>query len=153
MNSLLERAILLAVQNHAGQVDRAGVPYILHPIRVMLAGNTPETQIIGALHDLLEDTALTSEMLTEAGFPLDIVDAVIALTKREQESYEDFIERTIQNPLARKVKLNDLRDNLNLLRLNEVTEADIPRLNRYLRAIQRIKEAENHDAGLLGNRK
>lgn len=143
MRSLLEKAIWLAVQNHAGQTDRAGNPYILHPLRVMLAGKTPESQIVGVLHDLLEDTSVTIDTLLQHGFSQNIIDAVIALTKQESEPYEVFIERTIQNPLARQVKLNDLLDNLNLLRLHKITEEDLPRLNRYLKAIQLVMAAEN----------
>lgn len=143
LNELLEKAILLAVKNHAGQIDRFGAPYILHPLRVMISGNCMETKIVGVLHDLLEDTAVTAEMLLEQGFPPNIVTAVVALTKQKNEHYEAFVERTIQNPLARKVKLNDLYDNLNLLRLKELNEADLARLNRYLKAIQKIQQLEN----------
>lgn len=134
----LERAIALAAEAHAGQVDKAGAPYILHPLRLLLAVDTPEERIVAVLHDVVEDTPWTLEALRAEGFTQEVVDAVEALTKRAGESYEAFIERVAANPLARRVKRADLADNLDLGRLPVVTEADLARLARYRAALARL---------------
>ncbi|HAY21668.1 MAG TPA: GTP pyrophosphokinase [Desulfobacterales bacterium] len=129
--SILEKAILIAVQAHQGQVDKAGVPYILHPLRVLLKLNSETEMIIGVLHDVVEDTTWTLESLKQEGFPTEILEAIDCLTRREGEDYNDFIKRVAGNPLARKVKMRDLEDNMNILRLETITEKDKARLSRY----------------------
>ncbi|MBZ0294874.1 MAG: HD domain-containing protein [Anaerolineae bacterium] len=135
---LLEQAILLAAQAHMGQVDKAGEPYILHPLRVMLSLDTVDERIVGVLHDLIEDTPYTLDDLRQRNFPEEILTALDDLTRRKDESYEEFIERIYPNPLARRVKLADLHDNMNILRLKSITERDIERLERYRRAWHRL---------------
>ena len=132
--NLLERAILIAAQAHQGQIDKAGAPYILHPLRVMLKLNSETEMITGVLHDLIEDTPWTLENLRQEGFPDEILEALDYLTRREGEDYQDFIKRVAGNPLARKVKLADLEDNLNILRFETITEKDKARLTRYHQA-------------------
>lgn len=134
----VERALTIAMEAHRTQVDRYGEPYVLHVLRVGLAGLTAGEQIAGFLHDVVEDCPeWTLSGLRDEGFPEEIVQAVDHLTKRQGEAYEDFIQRAVGHPLARKVKLNDLKDNLNLLRVKGGLDGpDIDRLNRYLRAVQ-----------------
>ena len=134
----LERAIALAAEAHAGQVDKAGAPYILHPLRLLLAVDAPTERIVAVLHDVVEDTLWTLEALRAEGFTREVLDAVEALTRRAGESYEAFIERVAANPLARRVKRADLADNLDLGRLPVVTEADLARLARYRAALARL---------------
>jgi len=129
--NLLEKAILIAVQAHQGQVDKAGAPYILHPLRVMLQLHSETEMIIGVLHDVVEDTTWTLESLKQEGFPAEILEAIDCLTRREGENYDDFIKRVAGNPLAQKVKLADLEDNLNILRFETITGKDMARLIRY----------------------
>jgi len=131
---LLEKAIRIAVEAHAGQKDRYGVPYILHPNRVMQRLGTTEERTVGILHDVVEDTDWTLKRLREEGFPESIVAAIDAVSKREGEDYEAFVRRSAANPLARRVKLADLEDNMDLRRLPEISEKDLPRLQKYLRA-------------------
>ena len=131
----LERAIEIAVKAHAGQVDKAGQPYVLHPLRMMLAVTTPEARLAAVLHDVVEDTAVTLDELRAEGFPASVLEAVDALTKRENEDYEAFIRRVAPNPIAREVKLADLRDNSDLSRIAEPTERDFARVEKYRRAI------------------
>lgn len=107
-----EAAILLATKAHQGQTDRQGLPYILHPLRVMLAGNTEEERIVGVLHDTLEDTQLTERDLIMLDYPQVITDALVLLMHFEGEEYQAYIERLAPNPLARAVKLLDLKDNM-----------------------------------------
>ena len=137
---LLEKAILMAIQAHQGQQDWAGRPYILHPFRAMLSLETEDEMIVAVLHDVVEDTALTLGDLREAGFSEDVLAAVDCLTRRDDETYEEFIERIVPNPLAVRVKQADLVDNMNLLRINgRLAERDMARLNRYLAAWKRLK--------------
>ena len=140
----LERAIELAVEKHKGQRDKACRPYILHLLRVMMRMRTDEERIVAVLHDIIEDAGVSERALLEAGFSREIVDAVVALTRRREpepgESYADFIERAARNPLARRVKLADLEDNMDVTRLDQVTEKDRERLDRYIRSRKRILE-------------
>ncbi|GED25145.1 hypothetical protein BAG01nite_12470 [Brevibacillus agri] len=132
--STLEKAIALAAQAHAGQTDKGGNPYILHPLRVMLNMPTDETKIAAVLHDVLEDTAVTVADLQAAGFSEPVIAAVIALTRREGEAYEDFIRRAKQDAIARQVKLGEIEDNMDLSRILEPTEQDYERRKRYEKA-------------------
>lgn len=129
--STLERAIELAVQHHKGQKDKAGQPYILHPLRVMLRCQGTEAQIVAVMHDLLEDTPVTAEMLREEGFSETVLRALDGVTRRPEESYEQFVARAKGDPLARQVKLADLEDNLDLRRLTRLSGKDLDRLRRY----------------------
>ena len=139
MTGTLERAIAIAAVAHEGQVDKAGSPYVLHPLRMMLAVTTPEARIAAVLHDVVEDTPVTLEQLRAEGFPAAVIEAVEALTKREGEDYEAFIRRVAPNPIAREVKLADLRDNSDLTRIAEPTEKDRARIEKYRRAIATLQ--------------
>lgn len=127
----LEDAIALAVRAHAGQVDKNGQPYILHPLRMMLAVEGDAARMVAVLHDVVEDTPVTLAELRAAGFPAAVVEAVDHLTRRETETYEAFILRVKPHALARQVKRADLRDNMDVLRLAAITDADVERLRRY----------------------
>ena len=138
---ILDRAKAIATSAHEGQVDKAGKPYIEHPMRVMNMGKTVEEKIAGVLHDVVEDSDWTFEMLEKEGIPKDVMDALRCVTKlSEDEDYDHFIERVKPNPLAVKVKLNDLKDNMDITRLGEVTEKDLARLNKYIRAYRQLTE-------------
>jgi (p)ppGpp synthase/HD superfamily hydrolase len=130
--SLLEKAIQIAVRAHAGQKDRAGQPYILHPLRVMARVHTEAEKIVAILHDTVEDTDLSLDDLRAAGFPEEILIAVDCLTKREGEPYDDLIQRAKLNRLAKPVKLADLQDNMDIRRNARITAKDLERFDRYL---------------------
>lgn len=140
--STLERAIVIAAEAHAGQQDKVGEAYILHPLRVMLAVRTPEERTVGVLHDVVEDTSWTLDGLREAGFSNDVVDAVDAISRREGEDYFDFVLRAAANPLARPVKVADLRDNLDLTRISAPSQRDHDRCERYRKALALLGESE-----------
>lgn len=142
MTGTLERAIAIAAIAHEGQVDKAGAPYVLHPLRMMLAVTTPEARIAAVLHDVVEDTPVTLEQLRADGFSAAVVEAVEALTKRQDEDYETFIRRVAPNPIAREVKLADLRDNADLTRIAEPTEKDRARVEKYRRAMAILEGRE-----------
>jgi (p)ppGpp synthase/HD superfamily hydrolase len=132
--SELENAIRIAVAAHQGQVDRAGQPYILHPLRVMARCQTTPERIVAVLHDVVEDTHWTFDDLRKEGFSEEIIQALECVTKREGEPYEDFVRRSAENRIATRVKLADLEDNMDLKRNEQVTTEDLPRLNKYLLA-------------------
>lgn len=135
----LERAIALAIEAHKGQVDKAGVPYILHPLRVMLSVETVEERIVAVLHDVVEDTYITLETLRKEGFSEAVVRAIKSLTKCRGEEYQNFIRRAAADPIGRKVKLADLMDNCNLTRISNPTSKDLKRVSKYCRAIEYIR--------------
>lgn len=135
----LEEAIALAARAHRGQVDKAGQPYVLHLLRVMFRVETEQERIAAVLHDLVEDTGHTFDDLRALGYPAEIVEALDCLTRRAEESYEQFVERAAANPLARRVKLADIEDNMDIRRYTALAERDLERLQRYLRAWQRLK--------------
>ncbi|WNG50053.1 GTP pyrophosphokinase [Archangium minus] len=135
----LEDAIALAVEAHQGQRDKAGQTYILHPLRVMFRLETETERMVAVLHDVVEDSPWTLERLRELGYPEEVLGALDCLTKREGETYEAFIERVRPHPLARRVKLADLEDNMDVRRLAAVTSKDAERLARYRAAWARLK--------------
>lgn len=136
--STLERAIEIAARAHAGKKDKAGAPYILHPLRVMLKLSSEEEQITAVLHDVIEDSDLRLDDIRREGFPGTIVAAVDSVTKRKSETYNQFIVRAAANPIGRRVKLADLEDNINLSRIANPTRPDQERMVKYQRAIELI---------------
>ena len=133
----IEDAICFAAKSHRGQVDKAGEPYILHVLRVIVRQTDEPARIAAALHDVMEDSATSLSDLDNAGYSQEIRDAVDCLTRRAGESYEDMITRVAANPLARRVKLADLEDNLDPRRGTEGEDAAARRA-RYLRALERL---------------
>jgi (p)ppGpp synthase/HD superfamily hydrolase len=129
--STLERAIEIAASAHAGQVDKAGEPYILHPLRVMLRMSGLHERIVAVLHDVVEDTPVTLEVLSVEGFPPAVIAAVDALTKRNGESRIDAAHRAAANDIARAVKLADNAENMDLGRIPSPSEKDFARLEEY----------------------
>mgnify|MGYP007029315597 CR=1 FL=1 len=138
----LEQAIAFAAQQHAGQVDKANAPYILHPLRVMLNVPDLEHKIVAVLHDILEDTDTSTGDLYALGFQTHIVEAIVALTKKQGESRLQAVQRTVQNPIAHVVKLADITDNMDLSRIPEPTRKDFERLNEY-KQVRDILLAQN----------
>ena len=137
--STIQRAIEIATEAHKGQVDKSGKEYIGHPMRVMEMGKTEEEKIVGVLHDVIEDTDWTFEALAEEGFSKEVIDALRCVTKlSENENYDDFIERVKKNPLAVAVKINDLSDNMDIRRLPYLSDKDVKRLKKYLRAYKKL---------------
>lgn len=137
----LAQAMSIATEAHAGQLDKYGAPYIAHVMRVMQLGKTEDEKIVGVLHDVVEDTSWTFDQLIAQGLAPHLVQALQCVTKlADDEDYDHFISRIIPNRLACLVKLNDLTDNMDIRRIPELTEKDIPRFNKYLRAYNKIAE-------------
>lgn len=134
---LLNKAIKIADKAHRGQTDKFGAPYIGHVIRVMNLGKTLDEKMVGVLHDVLEDCPeITADYLLNEGFPYHVVFAIECLTKNPpDQNYVEFIKQTEKSTLAVAVKINDLTDNMDLRRIRkELTEKDLKRLNKYLKA-------------------
>ena len=141
----LERAIAIAAAAHAGQVDKAGAPYVLHPLRVMLAVATPEQRMAAVLHDVVEDTPWTLAQLAAEGFPAPVLEAVALLTHAgatpgAEDEYLAYVRRLAAHPIARAVKRADLHDNLDETRIATLTDRDRARLTRYRRALALLDE-------------
>ncbi len=143
--STVERAIEIAAKGHAGQLDKAGNPYVLHPLRVMLRLHTPEERMAGVLHDVVEDCGRSIDDLRAEGFSEAVLRAVDAVTKRDGETYEEFVMRAAADPIGRRVKLADLEDNCDLSRIAHPTEKDLARVDKYRRAMAMIREIEANE--------
>ena len=140
--SNLEKAIEIASKAHAGQLDKGGEPYILHPLRVMLRMKTNLERMVAVLHDVVEDSDITIDKLAEEGFPAQVLEAVAALTKLPGESRLQAAERAAHSPIARAVKLADNAENMDLTRIPNPTEKDIARLREY-ETVREILLADN----------
>ena len=135
----LDRAIEIATEAHRGQLDKSGNEYIGHPLRVMAMGHTTEEKIVGILHDVVEDSTWTFEQLAAEGFSAEIIEALRCVTKlSDGEPYDKFIARIKRNPLAVAVKLNDLTDNMDIRRLPSLSDKDVKRLKKYLKAYKQL---------------
>lgn len=143
----LENAIALAATAHAGQIDKAGQPYILHPLRVMLSVQTLHQRMAAVLHDVVEDTAVTFEDLVRAGYPEPVLTAVKALTKLPGESRLDAAVRAKRDPISRIVKLADNADNMDLSRIGNPTEKDFARLREYQQVRQFLMADDDSSPG------
>ena len=134
---MLERAIEIALEAHKGQVDKGGSPYILHPLRVMMSVNGESEKIVAVLHDVVEDSNWTFEALGTEGFSSAVIEALRSVAKESQdEDYDLFIRRAMQNPIGRKVKIADIRDNLDVTWIAELGEKDLQRINKYKKALK-----------------
>lgn len=130
-NEQFQIALELAVEKHKNQTDKAGNPYILHPLHVMENVNSKEGKIVAILHDIIEDTDITENYLLKIGLSKRIVDAVVALTRSKDIDYQEYIKNLSSNPLAKEVKLADLEHNMDLKRLPTLEEKDLERNRKY----------------------
>ena len=131
----------LATKAHEGQTDKAGLPYITHPERVALRMESPELQVIGWLHDTVEDTTLTVKDIAERFGP-ETAASVDAISRRDGEKWSGYLDRVAANPMARQVKISDLIDNSNLSRIPHVTLKDVERQKKYNKALKKLLEEE-----------
>ncbi|ACL03330.1 metal dependent phosphohydrolase [Desulfatibacillum aliphaticivorans] len=134
----LDRALEIAVQAHKGQKDKAGAPYVLHPLRLMMRMHSPEALMAAVLHDVVEDTDWTLDDLKKEGFSEEVLEALDHLTWRQDEKYGEYIERLKSNPLARVIKLADLEDNMDLTRIARPSAKDFERVRKYHKAWARL---------------
>ncbi|GAA3969953.1 HD domain-containing protein [Allohahella marinimesophila] len=136
----LDKAIAIATRAHAGQTDKGGNPYILHVLRVMMQFEDHDEMIVAVLHDVVEDTGLSAADLEKYGFSEEIIASVDCLSRQRGESYDSFLNRIAQDDLARRVKIADIKDNLNLTRLDQLSNRDIARARKYHKALKVLAE-------------
>ena len=142
INTKLTRlASKIAYKAHEGQVDKAGVPYIFHPIHIAEQMDTEESCIVALLHDVVEDSDITIDYLSKY-FSEEVMGALKILTKNENDDYVEYIKRVKTNKLATKVKLKDLKHNSELTRLDIVTDEDRERSTKYINAIRYLEDIE-----------
>lgn len=134
--SELDKAIAIACKAHKGQVDKAGQPYILHPLRLMLNFDNEDQRIIAVLHDVVEDSDVSLNNLKAEGFSEEILEAINCLSKKPGENYQDFILRISKNDLASAVKIEDINDNLDVTRIDKLSSEDLVRIEKYHRALK-----------------
>jgi (p)ppGpp synthase/HD superfamily hydrolase len=132
----LQRAIEIAVTAHKGQVDKGGAPYILHPLRIMLSLKSEEEKILGVLHDVVEDSDWSFNDLSKEGFSDDVIKGLRSVTAIEGEDYGSFIQRARSDPIGRNVKIADITDNLDIRRIEELSDRDFTRIKKYRRALK-----------------
>ncbi len=138
---VLDRAIAIARQAHAQQLDKAGKPYIDHPLRVMDKMQSWQEKIVAVLHDAVEDSDLTLADLHSAGFPQEVVEAIAAITRNVGEDYETYLQRVMGNAIALKVKIADMTDNMDMSRIPHPTDKDWQRLAKYQRILPQLINA------------
>lgn len=137
----LEDAIRIAAEAHKGQTDKSGNSYILHPLRMMMKMKSEAAMIVAVLHDVVEDTDWTFNGLRENGFSEEILTALDGVTNRTGESYDEFIKRARDNPISCEVKIADLEDNMNVLRISKITPKDLERLEKYHKSWQTLTKS------------
>ena len=136
----LQRAIEISVTAHKRQVRKDGSPYVLHPLRLMMSVNSADEKIVAVLHDVVEDTDITMQQLEDEGFSKQVLAALRLVTHDDGTSYENYITNIKGNPIARAVKLADLRDNTNVFEIPKLSAKDLQRLEKYHRAYKTLTE-------------
>ncbi len=138
---MLGKMLVLATNAHAGQFDRGGNPYILHPLKVMhyLKTTDEELMCMALGHDVIEDTSVTFKDLREAGMSERVIKGLRALTKMPGQTYDEYKEVVFTNPDAMRVKLADLRHNTDIRRLKGISEKDVARMAKYHQFFMEIK--------------
>lgn len=136
------KAYKIAYQAHKGQKDKGGNDYILHPCAVANMLESDIDKAVAYLHDVVEDTEITIDDLKELDFPDIIINAVDAITKRKNETYDAYIERVAKNNIAKKVKLADIKHNLDITRIENPTMKDYKRINNYKNKIEKLKTSK-----------
>ena len=138
---LINKAIETASKAHDGQLDKAGQPYIYHPLRVMLyAEGDEKVKCAGVLHDVMEDSPITESDLKKEGFDDEIITALKLLTRSEGQDYFEYVKNLKGNPIAKAVKLADLKDNMDMSRIKEPKERDFLRHEKYKKAKALLEE-------------
>ena len=133
-------ALKLCFEAHKEQVDKSGMPYVFHPFHLAEQMNTEETTIVALLHDLVEDTDYTIEALVDMGFDKSLTDAIALMTHADNVAYMDYVRAIKDNPIAKAVKLADLKHNSDLTRLDTIDEKALSRREKYLKAITILEE-------------
>lgn len=137
---LTKKALKLCFEAHKEQTDKSGLPYVFHPFHLAEQMPDENTTVTALLHDVVEDTQYTLDDLRELGFPDAVLDAVALMTHDESVPYLAYVANMKSNPIARTVKLADLRHNSDLSRLDEADAAALKRVEKYRRAMALLEE-------------
>jgi len=137
---LIEKSLNIALRAYTGKTDKAGREYIHHPLRVMAKMKTNLEMSVALLHDVIEDSDISAEQLLAEGIPAEVVEAVQCLSKNENEDYQDFVGRTKKNELAAKIKIADIEENIDILRLPSLDDYDLTRVQKYHSAWQFLND-------------
>lgn len=132
---LTKKALKLSFETHKDQVDKTGMPYIFHPFHLAEQMDDEISTVCALLHDVVEDSQITFENLLQMGFPHEVIEVLKLLTHEKSVPYMQYVEKIATNPIAKKVKIADLRHNSDLTRLNVVDETALNRANKYKRAL------------------
>ncbi len=135
-----KKALKLCFEAHKNQMDKSGIPYVFHPFHLAEQMTTEETTIVALLHDLVEDTDYTIEDLINMGFDKAITDAIALMTHDDDVDYMDYVRIIKENPIAKTVKMADLKHNSDITRLDVVDEKALNRREKYLKAIALLEE-------------
>lgn len=135
----IKKAMNLAYIKHHKQFDKAGYPYITHLLHIAERMSDEDTTIVALLHDILEDTQVKEKDLEELGFSKNIIEAIKLLTHKKYTPYMEYIENLKNNDIAKKVKIEDLKHNLDLSRINDIKETDLKRIEKYKKALELLE--------------
>ena len=135
-----KKAMKLCFEAHKDQTDKSGLPYVFHPFHVAEQMQDEKTTIVALLHDVVEDTSYTLQDLRAIGFNQEVLDAIALMTHDKNVPYMEYVAKIRENPIARAVKLADLRHNSDLTRMDEITETELKRVEKYKAAMQRLTE-------------
>lgn len=137
-----KQAMKLCFEAHKDQVDKSGLPYVFHPFHLAEQMNDEDTTVVALLHDVIEDTDYTIEDIRSMGFSNNVINALILMTHDKAIPYMDYVAKIKKDPIARQVKLADLRHNSDLTRLDSFGEKDLNRVKKYKAAMELL---ENND--------
>lgn len=140
---MTKKALRLCFEAHKEQLDKSGIPYVFHPFHLAEQMTDEATTVVALLHDVAENTPFTLEYLREMGFPADVMDALTLMTHDKSVPYMEYVAKIRDNPIARTVKLADLKHNRDLSRLDVVTEKDMARAEKYAEAIRLLQGGES----------
>lgn len=135
-----KKALALCFEAHKEQKDDSGLPYVFHPFHLAEQMNDEATTVVALLHDVVEDTHYTINDIKEMGFSKEVLDAIKLLTHDKEIPYMDYVRKIKDNPIAKAVKLADMRHNSDTTRLNKITEKEINRARKYTEAIKLLTE-------------
>lgn len=135
-----KKAMKLCFEAHKNQTDKSGLPYVFHPFHVAEQMHDEKTTIVALLHDVIEDTSYTLQDLRAMGFNQEVLDAIALMTHDNNVPYMEYVAKIRENPIARTVKLADLRHNSDLTRMDEITETELKRVEKYKAAMQLLTE-------------
>lgn len=138
---LTKKALKISFNAHKNQVDKSGMPYVFHPFHLAEQMDDEYSVCVALLHDVVEDTDITVEELITKGFPKEVINAIEQMTHSDSVPYLDYVKEIKNNPIARKVKLADLRHNSDLSRLDKIDDKALERVAKYKKAIEILQES------------